>query len=131
MDSDLNTGIHIPSLDKQKEITVHIEGHVEASSNHVINMCLLHDREVEAIYLPIGDERRVFPSGDDVERVVELLMVNNKLSKGAIAKILGISPKGNVTLNRWLKGDKSPIPYTAWRLLCSYAGCSIDLKLEK
>lgn len=49
------------------------------------------------------------------------------VSKTDISTHLGVTAKGNRTLNNWLGNSEQKIPYTAWRKLLSLAGLSIDL----
>ena len=49
------------------------------------------------------------------------------VSKTDISTHLGVTAKGNRTLNNWLGNSEQQIPYTAWRKLLSLAGLSIDL----
>ena len=46
---------------------------------------------------------------------------------GKAAKVLGLGPKGDRTIRRWV-GEDTPIPYTAWALLCDYAGLGLIWK---
>ncbi len=94
---------------------------------HIGAICYIYDRHQNPIYKSIYDQDRVLPTGNDVKKLVDGL----HMSKAEIARALGVSPKGNTTLNRWINSgsEKSAIPYAAWRLLCAYAGYSIDLRL--
>ena len=49
------------------------------------------------------------------------------VSKTDISTHLGVTAKGNRTLNNWLGNSEQKIPYTAWCKLLSLAGLSIDL----
>lgn len=43
------------------------------------------------------------------------------LTGGGAAKVLGLGPKGDRTVRRWI-GEETIIPYTAWAILCDLAG---------
>ena len=49
------------------------------------------------------------------------------LTGGKAAKVLGLGPKGDRTIRRWV-GEDTPIPYAAWALLCDYAGLGLIWK---
>lgn len=59
--------------------------------------------------------------------VVIYLIETIGVSKTDISTHLGVTAKGNRTLNNWLGNSEQQIPYTAWRKLLSLAGLSIDL----
>ena len=59
--------------------------------------------------------------------VVTYLIETIGVSKTDISTHLGVTAKGNRTLNNWLGNSEQKIPYTAWRKLLSLAGLSIDL----
>ena len=59
--------------------------------------------------------------------VVIYLIETIGVSKTDISTHLGVTAKGNRTLNNWLGNSEQKIPYTAWRKLLSLAGLSIDL----
>ncbi|MGF1689993.1 hypothetical protein [Photobacterium kagoshimensis] len=114
------------SINKAEKRFLDLKPKVE---KHVGIMCFIYDRNQNPIYKSILDPERESPTGSDVKKVVDSL----SMSKAEIARVLGVSPKGNTTLNRWINSgsEKSTIPYAAWRLLCAYAGFSIDLRLER
>lgn len=57
------------------------------------------------------------PSGDEVREVLRL----SGFTGSQAAKKLGLKNRGDRTIRRWT-GEETPIPYTAWALLCDYAG---------
>ncbi len=63
------------------------------------------------------------PTGEEVREVLRLAA----LTGGKAAKVLGLGPKGDRTIRRWV-GEDTPIPYTAWALLCDYAGLGLIWK---
>ncbi|UKA12962.1 hypothetical protein [Photobacterium damselae] len=102
------------------------------ANEHIALMSFVKDSNKEPRFMSIFEEGRTLPTGNDVEFIITQLNSEYGLNKADIARSIGVSPKGNTTLNRWLTGgEKSPIPYAAWRLLCAYAGYSIDLALTK
>ncbi|MDK9739342.1 hypothetical protein KI655_18770 [Vibrio sp. D404a] len=124
----------ISEMDNLLEVTANavkrIEILTEKAKEHIREMAIIKNVKDEPQYRPIFLEGRVLPTGDDVSLVIDMLMQTYSLSKGDIARLIGVSPRSNNTINRWLKsGEKSTIPYAAYRLLCAYAGLSVDLKL--
>lgn len=57
------------------------------------------------------------PTGDEVREVLRLAGFSGSVA----ASRLGLGSKGDRTVRRWV-GEDSPIPYTAWAVLCSFAG---------
>ncbi len=57
------------------------------------------------------------PTGEEVREV--LRMAN--FTGGQAAKALGLGTMGDRTVRRWV-GEDSSIPYSAWALLCQFAG---------
>lgn len=57
------------------------------------------------------------PNGNEVREVVRLA----GFSGSQAAKALGLGTQGGRTVRRWI-GQESAIPYTAWALLCDFAG---------
>lgn len=62
-------------------------------------------------------ERWAAPTGEEVREVLRLASFTGCKA----AKALGLGPKGDRTIRRWV-GEDTPIPFTAWALLCDYAG---------
>ena len=62
-------------------------------------------------------------AADEVREVLRLA----GLTGGKAAKVLGLGPKGDRTIRRWV-GEDTPIPYAAWALLCDYAGLGLIWK---
>lgn len=110
------------AADRAKEIT-------EQANNHIGVMCFVKDIKQQTKYKSILDSEREQPTCNDVANVINEL-INRGYNKADIARLIDISPTKNRTIDRWSRGDGySTIPYAAWRLLCSYAGYSVDLTL--
>ena len=77
---------------------------------------MTNDANIRLEYLKPA-ERWAQPSGEEVREVLRLA----GLTGGKAAKVLGLGPKGDRTIRRWV-GEDTPIPYAAWALLCDYAG---------
>ncbi|SMY38207.1 hypothetical protein [Photobacterium andalusiense] len=78
--------------------------------------------------LSITDNNYIAPTKQQVQCVVNYLVETLGVSKTEISIQLGVTAKGNRTLNSWLGSSRDQqIPYTAWRKLLSLAGLSIDL----
>ena len=57
------------------------------------------------------------PTGEEIREVLKLA----GLTGSQTAKVLGLGTKGDRTVRRWT-GQETPIPYSAWALLCHLAG---------
>lgn len=57
------------------------------------------------------------PNGEEIREVLRLA----SFTGGRAARELGLGMKGDRTVRRWISGESS-IPYTAWALLCDFAG---------
>ena len=60
------------------------------------------------------------PTGNEIREVIRL----TRFSGSEVAKALGLGGDGSRTVRRWA-GGSLPIPYTAWAILCDYAGLGI------
>ncbi len=105
---------------------------VEEAGDHMFLMCSDADYHTKPQYLTTLDEGYQSPTGDDVKKVVSQIR-DLGYTKPDIAKLLGVSPTKNRTIDRWCgSGDeKSRIPYAAWRLLLSFVGKAITLQLKE
>lgn len=65
------------------------------------------------------------PSGEEVRQVLRMA----GFSGATAARKLGLGAKGDRTVRRWTGGE-TPIPYTAWALLCNFAGLGMIWKDE-
>lgn len=122
--------IGLPPIEDQLKIVELIEGTINEAKFHATSM-YIKSPTIKSKYEQILSGRCSEPTGNDVKEIVKLI-TSKGYSKAAIARMIGVSDNGNRTLNRWKKGgdESSSIPYAAWRLLCSYAGVSIDLMLK-
>lgn len=104
----------------------------EKADDHIFMMVIDTDHYTHPHYLDISDDRYLAPTGDQVKEVISIIM-SMGYNKPSIARLLGVSPTKNRTLDRWTKedGESSKIPYAAWRLLLAYSGKGITLKLEE
>jgi len=114
----------------QDQIVADIEELKTRANDHIYSLFFSENCNAACFY-DLGDHRYEPPIGDEVCSVV-LVLISRGYSKGEISRALGVSDNCNRTLNRWEKGGNSPsvIPYGAWRLLCSYAGLTLDLMLK-
>lgn len=62
-------------------------------------------------------EKWIRPSKEEIREVLRLA----DLTGTAAARKLGLGQGGDRTIRRWV-GEVSPIPYTAWAVLCHLAG---------
>lgn len=67
----------------------------------------------------------VQPRGEEVREVLRLA----GLTGARAAQVLGLGPKGDRTVRRWVSED-NPIPYTAWAVLCEHAGLGLIWKAD-
>lgn len=65
------------------------------------------------------------PTGEEVRQVLKLA----GFSGAVAASRLGLGAKGDRTVRRWTGGETA-IPYTAWALLCDFAGLGCIWKDE-
>ncbi len=111
------------NLAKTDKLCAHAYSHVK--NMHLVGCSILNPES--PCLLNIIDDGYVPPTKLQLQRVIFYL---NKmgLTKNDISNRLGLSSNGNRTLNYWLAESRDQrIPYTAWRLLLSLAGLSIDL----
>lgn len=123
---------HFDDLDKQRKTLDRIallRVHADAQIKQMFLIgCDLLNADSECL-LPIIDPNYISPTKKQLECVVHYL-ANQGIQKTEISSHLGITTNGNRTLNYWLaEGRDQHIPYTAWRLLLSLAGLSIDLMI--
>ena len=57
------------------------------------------------------------PTGDEIREVLRAA----GFTGGQAARVLGLGLKGDRTVRRWI-GEESSIPYSAWAILCDFAG---------
>lgn len=62
-------------------------------------------------------EKWVQPTGEEVREVLHLADFTGSIA----AKMIGLGKKGDRTVRRWIS-EETHIPYTAWALLCDFAG---------
>lgn len=123
---------HFADLDKQRETLDKIDYLNVYADAHIKQMflvgCDVLNADSECL-LPITDPNYIHPTKAQLQCVVRY-MIGKGVDKSEISKNLGLSTNGNRTLNYWLADSRDQtIPYTAWRLLLSLAGLSIDLML--
>ena len=123
---------HFDNLDKQRHTLDKIEL-LSAHANAQIKQMFLIGSDIinadSGCLLQITDEGYIPPTKVQLQCVIHY-MISKGIDKSEISKSLGLSTNGNRTLNYWLAESRDQnIPYTAWRLLLSLAGLSIDLMI--
>ncbi len=105
---------------------------VKKAKGHIFAMCFRNDINKKSQYKPITEPDYTKPTGDNVGFIVNVLIAKG-YNKADIARLIDVSPTKNRTIDRWIKaGDQeSVIPYGAWRLLCAYAGYTVDYELPE
>lgn len=120
------------SADYVNDAVKRIELLSEVAKKHIVDMCVSDKKDLyqSSQYKSAVDQERTNPTGDQVKFVIGKI-TEKGYTKPEIAKLVGVSATKNRTLDRWAGcgDDESKVPLAAWRLLCAYAGISIDLEL--
>ncbi|QQX82682.1 hypothetical protein JK628_23155 (plasmid) [Shewanella sp. KX20019] len=124
-----NLSFDVPAIEIQKARAAEIDLKLEQATSHILNEVLERPKVIPASWLDSGNPNYTAPGAEEVAILINSIIKNQNVTKADLARLIGVSPKHNRTLNAMIKGVSFPT-YSQWRLLLVLSGKITVLRIE-